>query len=453
MIRSQRPAGLPRREAAAIALTGLAALVVTAAPALKGLLPAEAPSRVAPYTLGLERDNGLDARIALFRSRAAADPGGFSDLNELAALYVAKAKASGDYGYYVLAERAADQSLHTMPTDNPAAWMALAQVAMARHDFTGAIRLGQQAARFRRRAAEPLFVTAYLALGEVARAAAIAETLPEREPGLESSMLRAQVRMAQGHDAEAIADLKHGLTHEQVGQLEASSLARVWLAQAYARLGDEEAATDAAREALRIQPASALALAEMARLDARAGRPAEGARRLHDAYEHGQGAAYLAAAARLEALAGDAAGARRDADAAEAQLRRELADGGFGHRRDLARLLLASARPGAAAEALRLMRADVGIRHDPETLKTLAWAQAANGRWAEARASLERARAAGTHDAEFWALAAAADGHLGRAGAARADSEKAWRLDPRLTHDPAWPGLAALGVTPAEAAR
>ncbi|MGH7429257.1 MAG: tetratricopeptide repeat protein, partial [Candidatus Methylomirabilaceae bacterium] len=203
------------------------------------------------------------------------------------------------------------------------------------------------------------------------------------------------------------------------------------------------------QEALRILPQYPLALVQLAELEARTGQYREAERHLSQVvtisaspniYDH----VVLRGIGRLKILQNDSAAANDLWDQAETRLRRDVAQGAFGHRRELAHLLLERGRPGHAEEALTLMRAEVRIRRDAETMSILAWALSVNGRLHEARDAIREALRWGVRDAGLYYRAGAIEQALGEGALAEAFFEKARATDPTFDRQ----ARRALGVEP-----
>jgi tetratricopeptide (TPR) repeat protein len=136
--------------------------------------------------------------------------------------------------------------------------------------------------------------------------------------------------------------------------------------------------------------------------------------------------------ARVKDLQGDAIESRRLRDKAEARLRQEQVSGsgGFGHRRDLASLLLEKGRSQDVAQALALMQEEVKIRRDAVTLDTLAWALSAAGEWQKADRVMAEIRRSGIRDAGMFYRAGAIARTLGKDTESRAYFQKSKEIDP-----------------------
>src|SRR3989454_2953908 len=359
----------------------------------------------------------LQREIEFYQARLTYDPNSGLNLAALAGAYLRMARATGDLSWYLLAEQTAQRSLASLPFQNNGALIALARVAEARHDFQQAIRLARQAGNAE---ALAIIVTSNLAMGKVDEAARAAETLFQGGPGLTGYTLRSLVEVAQGKDEAAIIDLQRAIVSEEPGEVASSVWARTLLGRLHYRRGRLRPAADIYREALAILPQYPLALTNLAELEIRQGRYRLAAQHLSEVvtvtkaspniYDH----AVLRGLARLAELQGDhnpAAALWRDA---EARLRQDAAPGQFGHRRELASLLLERGRPADIGEAASLMEAEGHIRRDTETLDVLAWALSRRGRLPEAQQATQEALRTGVHDARLFYRAATIEQALGR---------------------------------------
>lgn len=390
---------------------------------------------------------GLESEIAFYQERLSRDPASGLNLAALAGTYLKMARATGDLTWLLLAEQTAQRSLASLPFQNSGALLVLARVVEARHDFAEAIRLAKQSGGIDGLAIE---ITSTLAVGKVGDASQAADRLVRTQPGLGSFTLRALVRIAQGEDDEAAADLHRAIASEEPGEVASSAWARTLLGRLHNQRGQLQEARRLYVEALRILPQYPLALLHLAELEMRLKqyRAAEDhltqvvniTRASPNVYDH----AVLRGLARVKDLQGDRSGAARFWDEAETRLRQDVASGQFGHRRELARLLLERGRHEDLSEALRLMEAEVRVRRDADTLYVLAWALSENGRWLEAREAMREALRWGVRDARLYYRAAIIEQALGNRAAAVTYKALAMQADP--TFDEHARRLAGLGL-------
>lgn len=427
----------PLALAAAMVVLGLGA----AAGAAGGYLGIpEAGHAASPYRYRFERPplgtitTLLRAEIAFYEARIARDPDAALDRSGLANAYLKEARTTGDLRWYLLAEQEARASLASLNVDNDGALLALARVAEARHDFSEAMRLARAAGPSEQ--ALPIIVTSSLARGDVPAASRAVTALMAVDPSLRAYALRALVEIAQGRDAEAEADYRRALALEEPEEVASST----WVRSLYGRFLYQHGRFDEARalftEALRILPQYPLALTDLAVLELRQGRYEAAVDRLtrvvtvtRDApnvYDH----VVLRGVAQARDLQGRHAEAARFWADAEVRLRQDAASGAYGHRRELARLLLTRGRAEDLPEVLRLMRQEVAVRADPETLDTMAWALARAGRWDDARRAIRSAMRWGVRDARYFYRAAVIAQGLGDTEAAGSYMRQARAVDP-----------------------
>lgn len=379
----------------------------------------------------------IEQEIAFYQQRLAVDSRSGLNRAALAGSYLKMARATGEEGWFLLAEQAAQRSIADLPFDNQGALLVLARIAEARHDFVTALRFAKQVGSDNEDAIA-LVVTSHLAMGKVSEANAAAEALVNRIPNLGSLTLRALVRESQGRDAEVLQDYRQAMAAEEPGEVAGSARARSLLGRFYARRGQFVQAKALFLEALRLVPRYPLALIYLADLETRQGnyREAEGYYSKVSAYSGGVATVFDRIVdrgmARVKDLQGDAIESRRLRDKAEAGLRQEQVSksGGFGHRRDLASLLLEKGRSEDVTEALALMQEEVKIRRDAVTLDTLAWALSAAGEWQKADRVIAEIVRSGIRDAGMFYRAGAIARTLGKDAESRAYFQKSKEIDP-----------------------
>ncbi|MEG4206629.1 hypothetical protein QUA20_22225 [Microcoleus sp. Pol7_A1] len=377
----------------------------------------------------------IQQEIAFYQQRLAVDFRSGLNRAALAGSYLKMARATGEGGWFLLAEQAAQRSIADLPFDNKGALLVLARIAEARHDFATALRFAKQVGSDSEDAIA-LSVTSHLAMGKVSEANVAAEALVNRIPNLGSLTLRALVRESQGRDAEVLQDYRQAMAAEEPGEVAGSARARSLLGRFYVRRGQFVQAKALFLEALRLVPRYPLALIYLADLETRQGnyREAEGYYSKVSAYSGGVATVFDRTVdrgmARVKELEGDAIESRRLRDKAEAGLRQEQVSGGFGHRRDLASLLLEKGRSQDVAEALALMQEEVKIRRDAVTLDTLAWALSSSGEWQKADRVMAEILRSGIRDAGMFYRAGAIARTLGKDAESRAYFQKSKEIDP-----------------------
>jgi tetratricopeptide (TPR) repeat protein len=127
-------------------------------------------------------------------------------------------------------------------------------------------------------------------------------------------------------------------------------------------------------------------------------------------------------------LQGDPDLANQSWEQAVARLRSDLS--GFGHRRELAQLLLERGHQADRAEALTLMQAEIKIRQDPETWDTLAAAYLKMDRLEQAQQAIQAALKSGIRDPGIFDRAAVIAQARGQLAQAQQYRERVKSIDP-----------------------
>lgn len=390
------------------------------------------------------RTSSYQQEIAFYQERLERNPQSGLDLAALAATYMKKARVTGQGGSYLLAEQAADRSLAVLPFFNSGAKLTLAEALQARHDFEAALALIAEVLQEEPRNSSALSLRASvnLALGQPGLALKDVTPLVELLPNPTNLTLRALVNEGLGRDEAAVADFTAAIALEQPDDFFGSARTRTLLGRHYMRRGELEMARGLLQEALRIAPNYPQATLLLGDLESRQGRYqiAEGLYQqilgLHSA--EGNGAAGsstvydhsamrgLARLKRIQGSADQAAAWERT----EALLRLEIQNGAYGHRRELARMLLERGRPQDVWEALRQAQTEAKTRRDWETLSTLAWAQLNSGQLSAAQRSIQAALKVGIRDAELLYRAGQVEQKLGNLPQAEMYFAQAQQVDP-----------------------
>jgi tetratricopeptide (TPR) repeat protein len=381
----------------------------------------------------------INKEISFYQERINLNPEDGLDRTSLAKAYLKMARATGDANWYLLAEQTAKRSLINLPFHNTGATLALAKVAEAKHDFKQSIALTQKVLQEKpgNEDAISLLVTSNLAIGKVAQATGLANNLVEQIPSLGTLTLRALVNQSQGKNEAAIRDFNLALAAEEPGETGSSAWVRTLMGRFYFKQGNHQLADQLYQEALHILPRYPLALVSLAELETRRknyGKALDYYSQVYisPAYPNIFDHVALHGIAVVKKLQGNQSGAKQEWDKAQQLMRQHLNINSFGHRRELARLLLESERVQDTTEALSLMQAEVLLRRDPETLDTLAWALTNSGRWREAQQVIKEALSRGIRDAGIFYRAGIIEQKLGNSQQASVYFQQAKKTDPTL---------------------
>jgi tetratricopeptide (TPR) repeat protein len=350
----------------------------------------------------------IQQEIAFHQQRIQQQPTAGLERASLASSYLKMARATGDSSWYLLAEQTAQQSLSQLSVNNYGAILVLAKIAAAKHDFPAAKSLLKQIPPQSESLA--LLTTIQLAVGDSPTAQQTANTLVQRVPTMGNYALKALAEVARGQDQSAIQDFKAAIAAEESDEAGSSAWIRTLLGRLYYKRGQLQQADELYRSALQILPQYPPALLNSAELAVRKwqSNPQE-TQHLQRAteiyrqffltnqqaptvYDH----VALRGLARIQRLQGETTQADKTWERAVARLRSDL--NGFGHRRELAQLLMERGQAKDLTEALALMQAEIKTRQDPETWDTLAAAYLRLKQLPDAENAMQRALKSGIRD-------------------------------------------------------
>lgn len=391
----------------------------------------------------------IQREIAFYQQSVRQHPDQGLNQAALAVSYLRMARATGEDSWYLLAEQAAQQSLQKLPQNHDAI-AVLARVAEARHDFVGAL---QWAAKISgSRDALGIQTTVYLAMGNLPAADRAATALVEQTLSMNAFSLQAMVNVAQGKEDKAFKHFKYALEVEEAGEISTSARVRTLLGRLYYQRGQLQQSRELYQEALAILPDYPQALLNQAQLAIRQGDyPRAWGYYQQAAPEIGAPTVFepliLRGRARIQLLQGNRAGAETLWGQAEMRLRQGstgTSGNTFGHRRDLASVLLERGNPSDISEAVALMQTETQVRRDADTLEIYAWALERAQRLTEAQALIQSAIAQGTRNPTVFVRAIAIARAMGDSAAASRYRQRIQEID--STYDERAQQAARLGA-------
>jgi tetratricopeptide (TPR) repeat protein len=377
-----------------------------------------------------------DELIKFHQARVARDPDDHLGYNRLGAVYIRKARESGDVAYYGLADQAFRKSLALVGQGAAAApaTTSLAVVELARHRFTEAARLAADASRLAPDdpGARAILGDAHVEVGEYDKADAAYSGLSlVAVPALTYPRL-AHMRFLRGDLDGAIAHMHAAIdaTAKPGGSPEPSAWARAELGELLFHKGDLRGAATRFADALTAFPRYHRGHAGLAKVRAAQGRYADAAELYRKALDVVPLPEYAAALGDVYVKLGRPADARLQYDLVEYVARlgsgRETL-----YNRELA--LFYADHDVKLDEALTLARRELDVRRDVYTWDVLAWALLKTQQPHEAQRAMTEALRLGTRDARLFFHAAVIAERVGDAEAARAHVEKARALNPRFS--------------------
>jgi tetratricopeptide (TPR) repeat protein len=155
----------------------------------------------------------LDSQIAQLQEALRADRSDPKTLALLGLAYVRKARGIADPSYLSKAQTAFDRSLREKPEGNFEASLGMGSVALARHDFSGALQWGRSAAALRPFDDDPFGVIAdaFVELGRYQEAARTLQDMVDLRPALAAYSRISYLKELRGDVSGAIHAMKAAL--------------------------------------------------------------------------------------------------------------------------------------------------------------------------------------------------------------------------------------------------
>ena len=187
---------------------------------------------------------------------------------DLGLAYIRRAYETADPAFYPLASNALDRA-GALLKNSADLLAARASLALARHQFSMARTLANSALALQPNsfAASVALVDATVELGAYDAAAALVDRLIDQRPGVASLSRLSYLRQLQGDMLGAEAAMRSAVAAASVGSLD-RSVTLAYLGEILLERGKGDAATRAFRDALAINPSSAVAAMGMARIQA-----------------------------------------------------------------------------------------------------------------------------------------------------------------------------------------
>jgi tetratricopeptide (TPR) repeat protein len=379
-----------------------------------------------------------------------AHPADAPSLATLGTAYVEWARRSADTAYYARAEQALKRSLEARPGEhgNAAAWVGLAALANARHDFLAAKRWGETVKKQEPKAwsVYPVLIDAYTGLGDQKAATAATEKFGELRQGVPALARTAELYRGQGWREDALATAREAADRATQPAEKAEALHR--LGELAWERGEPEEAVAQFDAALRTDAGQLASLAGRARALVALDRTDEALAAYQSALEKLPRPEYALELGELY----ESLGLDGDARAQYAKLREMVAAAkkdGVDESVVLARF---EADHGDPDEAVELLRGQWAKQHRSAAVAdALGWALHRAGKSREGLGYAERAVGTGVRNASYAYHLGVIQRELEEYGPARRHLEEAVRTNPAfspLAAPLAQEALDALGEPP-----
>jgi tetratricopeptide (TPR) repeat protein len=360
-------------------------------------------------------DRSPEARIAALQAAARQEPRNAEARAALGDLYLQRVRETGDPAFYQRADRVLEAALRLAPRD-PGALVQAGRLALARHDFRGALRLGRRARTVAPEAVAPdgVLVDADVELGRYDAAARALQRMLDRKPSLPSYARASYLRELHG-DLDGAARAMTLAVSAGGGAPENAAYVGTLLGDLDLQRGRTRQASRAYRGALARLPGFAAAEAGLARVEAARGALPAAIERLRAVVERLPLPEYAIALGEAELAAGRRAAARADLALVGAEVRLLRAQGV-----DVdAELAIFEADHGTRTGALRLARRAWAAAPSVRSADALGWALTRAGRPGDGLAWARRALRLGSRDPRFLLHAGVAAARSGRPALAR----------------------------------
>jgi tetratricopeptide (TPR) repeat protein len=370
-----------------------------------------------------------DARIASLQAAVRAEPKAPRGYASLAQAYMQKVRETGDASFYTRADAVLKTALRLEPRSADATVVG-GTLALARHDFAGALELGRRARMLAPELAAPyaVVVDSLIELGRYDEAEAALQRWVDIKPALDSYARVSYWRELHGDLAGAAAAMRAAISAG--GDVaENGAYVQTLLGNLELQRGRVRSAELAYSAALARFGGYVPAQAGLAKVDATRGNLTGAIRRYRAVVARLPLPEYVVALGETELAAGRGAAARRDLALVGAE-EKLLRAAGVDTDVDLA---VFEASHGSPERAVVLAQRAWAAAPSVRSSDALGWALTRAGRPEEALRHAQKALRLGSRDAMFLYHAAVAAHGAGRDGLARTWLRRALSDNPRFS--------------------
>ncbi len=314
--------------------------------------------------------------------------------NNLAILYIKRARNTGDFAFYAKAEAAVDKALQVDPADGPARKLK-ASLFLTNHRFDEAL---DHSLALDREFPNDAFIKgvltdAYMELGNYPAAVAAAQDMVDLRPDTLSYSRVSQLRSLHGDSEGAIRTMTLAAKTADPADKTLQSWCLVQLGDEHWKVGKYVEAEKIYDEALARNPGYFLALVSKGRVRASTGDFEAAEKYLNEAQSLVPNANAIHLLADIYSLNGQSE--RANAEYAKFdEMQTDLGDGA-----DHKKLILSKATRGMTEEALEMALAEYAAEKNIHSAELVAWALYKAGRSSEATPHIQEAMRLNTIDA------------------------------------------------------
>ena len=431
------------------AMPAAAVATVVTILAITGLMRAEEPAATNPAVLAGVRSStssSSDKLVATLQQRLKDNPREFSSHINLANTYLQQVRETGDPSLYTKAEDLLNQAAQIKPGQSEL-YAAQGSLALARHDFSGALRLGKQAV-----VADPgnagyygIVGDAQIELGQYEDAIETYQAMVDRRPDFNSYARISHARELYGDPQGAIQAMQLAI---EAGSMipENMAWAHVQVGNLFFILGKLDKAAGEYDVSLRILPDYPLALAGKAQVTAAKNDMPEAAELYQRAFNRMSSPEYAILLGDVYAKMGEKQKASEQYELVRAIHKLQQANG---VNTDMETALFFADHDIELEESLKKARLAYEARPSIHAADALAWTLYKTGNPQEAQKYAAQALKLGTRDPLKLYHAGMIAKALGQTEQAREYLQRAVSLNPRfsvLYADEAVAALEELGV-------
>ncbi|PWU18480.1 MAG: hypothetical protein C5B48_14720 [Candidatus Rokuibacteriota bacterium] len=353
----------------------------------------------------LAQPRTTDQIIQLYQSHAAKSPRDIQTYNKLGVAYIQKARETGDFRYYDLAEQALQHSLELGPDPVAAgtATSGLALVSLGRHQFRAAVSQAEKALAYG--PTPPVYAIvgdAYVEMGEYEKASG-AYSKMLAAPGSHPESRLWYLQFLRGDPEGAIQEVQRTIKALTATDLPRGNVAwtQVQLGDLFFQVGDIGKSEKAYRDALLSFPGYHLALAGLARVQAAQKRYQDAVKLYEQALAVIPLPEYVVGLGDVYTKMGRPQEAKRQYDLVQyIGTLNSIPHTRAVYNRELA--LFFADHDLKLRETLERAERELDVRWDIFSYDLLAWALYKNGKLQDARSAMTEALKLGTKDARLF---------------------------------------------------
>lgn len=375
----------------------------------------------------------IDAKIKLYKKKIDQDPSNYINYNNLAQLYLQKARETGDSILYKKAEDTINKSLNKT-SDNYIATVLASKIAISNHEFSKALEYAERAASLKpdNSITYAVLGDAYLELGEIKKAETAYLKMHELNSNLDSYSRISRVNFLLGNTVEAVGMMEKAYISGQKSSMPKENIAwtQVMLGLYSFNQGDFEKAEKHYLRSMAILNDYYLGLEHLAELNARKGDLKEAEKQYLKVIKSNPAPEFYAALSDVYNEIGETQKSKEYNNIAQQKLEAYVENGDVGYLRPLSQFY--ADNDIMLDKALSLAKRDMKLRSDIYTYDTLAWMHYKNNNLDSAKTLINKALKFGTKDAELYFHAGMIDFKLGNYESASNYMKKVLEINPKF---------------------